>query len=55
MEKDKPCPKKELFSKEEHGPWQKDHVCPFKQDINDDSESLCNCCEECTHECAMDI
>lgn len=32
-----------------------DHSCPFKREINDDSESMCNCCEECTQECADDI
>jgi hypothetical protein len=32
-----------------------DHPCPFKDDIFNDSESLCNCCSHCRHECAMDI
>lgn len=31
------------------------HPCPFRADVNDDSETLCNCCPECEHECAMDI
>lgn len=31
------------------------HKCPYKEDVNNDSESECNCCEKCTHECAMDI
>lgn len=31
------------------------HICPYKQDINDDSETLCNCCEECKEQCADDI
>lgn len=31
------------------------HTCPFKVEINDDSETLCSCCESCTHECAMEI
>jgi len=30
------------------------HPCPFKQEIHDDDE-LCNCCDDCMHECAMDI
>ena len=31
------------------------HTCPFAEEINDDHESLCNCCDECTQECAWDI
>lgn len=31
------------------------HTCPYKEEINFDSESLCTCCEECTHQCTMDI
>lgn len=30
------------------------HTCPFAVEINDD-ETLCNCCVDCEHECAMDI
>lgn len=29
--------------------------CPFKVEINDDRETLCRCCSECRHNCAMDI
>ena len=31
------------------------HSCPYAGEIHDDYESECNCCDECTHECAMDI
>lgn len=31
------------------------HTCPFAEDVNNDTETLCDCCEECTHECEMDI
>ena len=31
------------------------HTCPYAEDINDDYESLCSCCDACVHECAMDI
>lgn len=31
------------------------HTCPFAEEINGDSETLCNCCSECEHQCAMDI
>ena len=31
------------------------HTCPYSEEINVDSETICNCCEACEHECAMDI
>jgi len=31
------------------------HLCPYRADINDDRETLCDCCAACEHECAMDI
>jgi hypothetical protein len=31
------------------------HTCPFKEEINGNYESLCNCCSDCRHECCMDI
>jgi len=31
------------------------HTCPFAEEINGDYEANCNCCEECYHECCMDI
>lgn len=31
------------------------HTCPFSADVWDDFKSLCSCCEECEHQCAMDI
>jgi len=31
------------------------HLCPYASEINDDHETLCTCCEDCEHECAMDI
>lgn len=36
-------------------PATEPHTCPFAEDIHDDSETLCNCCDDCAHECAMDI
>lgn len=30
------------------------HICPYAKEIND-SDRECNCCSECTHQCAMDI
>ena len=31
------------------------HACPYKEEINGNSETLCRCCDECRHECLMDI
>jgi len=31
------------------------HTCPFNDEIHPDRTDLCNCCEICAHECAMDI
>ena len=32
-----------------------EHTCPFREDVDNDSETLCNCCSQCEHECMMDI
>jgi len=31
------------------------HTCPYKEEINEDHESTCECCDECRTECAYDI
>lgn len=31
------------------------HSCPFKEDMYGDYNTLCTCCNECRHNCAMDI
>lgn len=31
------------------------HTCPFQCEINDNEEFECHCCDDCRHECAMDI
>lgn len=31
------------------------HECPYQADVHNDSTFQCNCCENCTHECAMDV
>ena len=31
------------------------HQCPYQYDVNDDHDYGCTSCDECTHECAMDI
>lgn len=38
-----------------HGPAQEEHACPFREDVHNDSETKCHCCERCMHECAMDV
>jgi len=36
-------------------PAAEPHTCPYAEEINGDSETLCTCCEDCQYECAMDI
>jgi len=31
------------------------HICPYKEDIDGDSKTLCSCCEYCTQQCADDV
>ncbi len=31
------------------------HPCPFNEEMNGDSETLCTCCSSCEEGCAMDI
>lgn len=31
------------------------HTCPYAEDVNNDSETLCTCCDACAQECAYDI
>jgi hypothetical protein len=32
-----------------------EHTCPYDEDINGDSESMCHCCDYCGNQCAQDI
>ena len=32
-----------------------EHTCPYAEDVNNDSSTLCTCCSACEHECCMDI
>ena len=36
-------------------PAKEPHTCPYKEDINGDSETLCQCCDGCQSDCARDI
>ena len=31
-----------------------EHPCPYREDINSDSETLCRCCDRCQYECGQD-
>ena len=31
------------------------HHCPYREDIDGDKETLCNCCHQCTEKCEDDI
>ena len=32
------------------------HSCPFAEEINgNDDPEFCTCCDDCRHECCMDI
>lgn len=35
--------------------YVKKHTCPYKVEIYNDHETLCNCDEFKTHECAMEV
>lgn len=36
------------------GVGNKPHTCPYAEEIEDDYEATCTCCDECSHECLMD-
>jgi hypothetical protein len=47
---------KEHFGVEEQVNDSKElHTCPYREEIHNDYESLCDCNEEQQHQCAMDI
>lgn len=31
------------------------HTCPYAEDVNGDHETMCNCCDNCSAQCAADI
>lgn len=31
------------------------YTCPYREEIYDDYQSLCTCCEYCEEQCAWDI
>ncbi len=34
---------------------KEDHDCPYAVEINNDTETMCNCCDTCERECWRDI
>lgn len=37
-------------------PAKSPHSCPYASEINDnDAPDYCTCCDDCRHECAMDV
>lgn len=44
----------DIWSCQHHKDKQPPHTCPYAEDILNDV-SLCTCCSDCEHQCAMDI
>jgi len=38
-----------------NNPDTEPHLCPYRQEVADDNETLCTCCSECEHECELEI
>lgn len=32
-----------------------DHTCPYAEEMHGNYDTICNCCESCMYQCAMDI
>ena len=47
--------KKELCDSCNNNEGKEKHGCPFKEEIHDDYEFQCNCCEECRVNCLYEI
>jgi len=52
-----PCPEcaPVLCQSCHEAPATEQHTCPYAAELGDDHETLCNCCDDCAHQCAMDI
>jgi len=31
------------------------HACPYKSDMDNDSTTKCNCCDDCQYNCAQEV
>ena len=49
------CPKAQSARRWAHGPALAPHACPFAGEVRADVARRCTCCQQCTHECAMDV
>ncbi len=47
--------KQKLCQRCDTNPALPQHPCPYNEDINNCSDNVCNCCDKCAYECAMDI
>lgn len=36
-------------------PAEPEHGCAYQEDVNEDKEFRCNCCDECAQECSAAI
>jgi hypothetical protein len=34
---------------------QEEHPCPYQVEMDGNDDNYCNCCSECTENCAMDV
>jgi len=32
-----------------------EHPCPYSMELSDFDDNTCNCCDNCQHQCSMDI
>lgn len=39
----------------EQKPGTEPHPCPYRSEIYEDEETLCNCCDECRSNCCDDV
>ena len=37
------------------GEAEEPHPCPLRSELGNDDETLCNCCDTCKYDCAMDV
>ena len=50
-----PAPPTEDMCKCGKNPQQPPHTCPYEEEIFNNSETMCECCDSCQHECLLDI
>jgi len=51
-----PCTKCSLHGRgDDPNPATEDHTCPFQVEVHDNTESKCDCCDDCSQECSDDV